>query len=210
MNLRIVYRGIKKIFADIRLEEDIRLFNYRTNNNVQSRKVSLKSIVGENITVLDGSYICENSLVDSYSFIGFNSLISKSVIGRYNSIASNVNIGHGEHPLDKISTNGYFIEDAYNTLTSRECIIESDVWIGVGSIIKRGVKVGVGAVVGANSFVNKDVPPFAIVVGSPARIIRYRFSNDKIAEILNSKWWDYEVKDAADILKRLEITTNGI
>jgi len=172
--------------------------------------VSLNAIKGNHITAMDGVYICNDSVIESYSFIGFNSLISKTTIGRYNSIASNVNIGHGEHPLDAISTNSFLINDYHNILTSKACVIESDVWIGVGSIIRRGVTVGIGAVIGANSFVNKDVPPFAIVAGSPARIIRYRFDQNKINEILKSKWWELELEDAKEVIKKLDINTNEV
>jgi len=102
------------------------------------------------------------------------------------------------------------INDYHNILTSKACVIESDVWIGVGSIIRRGVTVGIGAVIGANSFVNKDVPPFAIVAGSPARIIRYRFDQNKINEILKSKWWELELEDAKEVIKKLDINTNEV
>lgn len=73
-------------------------------------------------------------------------------------------------------------------------IIGNDVWIGVGSIIRRGVTIGNGAVIGANSFVNKDVPPYAFAVGSPARVIKYRFKKEMIEKIEESCWWQYEKK----------------
>jgi virginiamycin A acetyltransferase len=181
-------------------------FNSATSNIIQSHKVVTEAIKGHHITILDGCYVCDKSSIDSYSYIGYNTLISRSDIGRYNSIASNVNIGHGEHPLDKISTNTLFLAPAkiYEILTDQPCIIEHDVWIGVNSTIKRGVTIGTGAVIGANSFVNADVPPFAIVAGSPARILKYRFDEDKIERILLSKWWEHDLEQAKLIIEQLE------
>lgn len=174
------------------------------NNTIESADVSFQALKGHSITILKGAYVSDDCSIGSYSFIGFNSLISKSTIGRFCSIASNVNIGHGEHPLHHISTSGFFLDDSYEILTEKECIIENDVWIGVGSTIRRGVTIGTGAVVGANSFVNKDVPPYAIVVGSPAKIIRYRFEDTKIKKILDSRWWEMELEDARKVVSTLE------
>jgi serine acetyltransferase len=73
-----------------------------------------------------------------------------------------------------------------------DIIIENDVWIGAKSTIMSGVKVGNGAVVGSSSVVTKDVPSFAIVVGNPARVIKYRFTEDQISCLLKIAWWDWE------------------
>ncbi|WP_254060866.1 CatB-related O-acetyltransferase [Mucilaginibacter sp. L196] len=209
MNYKTFFKGIKSIYNDLLIKERLNKFNIISNNNIKSDQVSLTSIIGHDVTAMEGVYICDRSTIDSYTFIGFNALISKCTIGRYNSIASNVNIGHGEHSLYTISTNTNFITNAHDFLTNAPCIIEHDVWIGVGSIIRRGVTIGVGAVIGANSFVNKDVPPYAIVAGSPARIIKYRFSPEKIAMILASQWWNLELDEAKGIIEELELNTNG-
>ena len=84
-------------------------------------------------------------------------------------------------------------------------VIGNDVWIGAGCIIKQGVKIGDGAVIGANSFVNKDVEPFAIVVGSPAIIIKYRFSKDIQDKIVESGYWNVDPKQAQKILDNLNL-----
>jgi len=87
---------------------------------------------------------------------------------------------------------------------SPECtIIGNDVWIGAQAIIKEGVKIGNGAVIGANSFVNKDVEPFSIVVGSPAKHIKYRFSDNVVKEIEESEYWNKEPHEARRILNSL-------
>jgi virginiamycin A acetyltransferase len=167
--------------------------------------VDLAAVVGHDIGIMDGTYVCGHSTVDSYTYIGPNSSISKTTIGRYNSIAGNVNIGHGEHPIDMISTNAVFMTSPYELFTKDDCIIEHDVWIGVGAIIRRGVRLGIGCIVGANSFVNKDVPPYAIVAGSPARIVRFRFDEVKIERILKSKWWEFDKKEAEAIINQIEL-----
>ncbi|RZL69856.1 MAG: CatB-related O-acetyltransferase [Pedobacter sp.] len=175
-----------------------------TANNIESEYISTKSIIGHNITILKNTHISEDSTIDSYTHIGYNTLITKSTIGRYNSIASNVNIGHGEHPINDISTNMLFFEEPYSILTEKQCCIEHDVWIGVNSTIRRGVNIGIGAIIGANSFVNKNVPAYAIVVGSPAKIIRYRFEKTKIEKILESQWWLKDLEEARKIVNRLK------
>jgi virginiamycin A acetyltransferase len=194
---RILLRFIKQ-------KQRLWAFNARSNNRIFSLDVNLTAIVGHDIEVMSGSFISENSTIDSYTYIGSNSTIAKTTIGRYNSIASNVNIGQGEHPIDQISTNAVFMKSPYELFTKDDCIIEHDVWVGVGAIIRRGVRLGTGCIVGANSFVNKDVPPYAIVVGSPARIIKYRFDEEKIKRILGSKWWEADKEEAQAIINELE------
>lgn len=77
-------------------------------------------------------------------------------------------------------------------------IIGNDVWIGNDVVLKGGVKIGDGAVVAANSVVTKDIPPYAIVAGIPAKIIRYRFASDIVEELLKIKWWNYNYVDLPD------------
>ena len=88
-------------------------------------------------------------------------------------------------------------------MTEKSCIIKNDVWIGVDSVIRRGVTIGNGAVVGANSFVNKDVPDFAVVGGSPARILKYRFDEPLRRKILASEYWLYAPDEAKKIIDSL-------
>jgi virginiamycin A acetyltransferase len=154
--------------------------------------------------IMNSTMISSDSVVGDYTYIGYNCFITKAEIGRYCSIANNVSIGLGEHDLSEISTSSYFYDNAYEKLTEKKCIIGHDVWIGVDSIIRRGVKIGHGAVVGANSFVNSDVPDFAIVAGNPAKIIKYRFDQDQILKITKSNWWNHELEAAKSIFKELK------
>lgn len=97
----------------------------------------------------------------------------------------------------------YHTVGGYNDLTQKDCVIKNDVWIGVDAIIRRGVTIGNGAVVGANSFVNKDVPDFAVVGGSPAKILKYRFDESMRKKISASEYWIYEPDKAKEIIASL-------
>jgi acetyltransferase-like isoleucine patch superfamily enzyme len=171
---------------------------------IRSLEVSVKSINGNEIEILKGVSIDSESEVGSYTYIGCNTHITKSMIGRYCSIANNVSIGQGEHLLDNISTSSKFYRNPWEILTKDNCEISSDVWIGVDAVILRGVKIGIGAVVAANAVVTKDVPPFAIVGGVPARLIRYRFSEEQQLLILNSHWWKEDFILAKALISQLE------
>ena len=157
------------------------------------------------ITIMENSIMDNATSIGKYTYIGYYCLITKAKIGRYVSIASNVSIGGGEHDIKRVSTNSIFYESAKKILLEKDCVIGNDVWVGVGSIIRRGVSIGNGAVIGANSFVNSDIPPYAIAVGSPAKIIKYRFTPDQIKIIEDSRWWEKDLDEARKIISRLEL-----
>jgi virginiamycin A acetyltransferase len=171
-----------------------------------SRKV--EAIVSiKNVEVLEGTRISQDSQIGEFTYIGKNCSITKATIGRYCSIADNVTIGAGEHYLDRVSTSSLFYDSPYDELTQRDCIIGNDVWIGVDSIIRRGVKIGNGAVIGANSFVNVNVPDFAIVVGSPSKILKYRFNQHEVSLINNSQWWAFSHDEARAKISELGLNS---
>lgn len=159
---------------------------------------------GRQIEVMHSTRIDSTSRIGDYTYIGSNTNITKSTIGRYCSIANNVSIGQGEHELDRVTTSAIFYATPWETLTTSDCVIESDVWIGVGAVVLRGVKISVGAVIAANAVVTKDVPAFAVVGGVPARLIRYRFSEEKQKLILKSRWWEKEREEAVALIRQLE------
>jgi acetyltransferase-like isoleucine patch superfamily enzyme len=159
-----------------------------------------------NVEIMSSTLLSGKNEIGEYTYIGFNSLITKSSIGRYCSIANNVSIGIGEHKIDRVSTSSLFYKNAYEILTENECIIGNDVWIGSNAVIRRGVQIGDGAIIGANSFVNKDVKPFEIVGGTPAKFIKMRFNDEKIQLIKKSKWWNKDLESARFSIKELELT----
>ena len=158
----------------------------------------------QNVEIREGCNISNDCTIGEYTYIGINTTVTRSSIGRYCSIANNVSIGDGEHSLGRISTSAFFYENPYDELTRKGCSIGNDVWIGTKSIIRRGVVIGNGAVVGANSFVNRDVPAFAVVVGSPAKVVKFRFTEQEIALINDSNWWDMGLDEAKNEIATLE------
>lgn len=128
-----------------------------------------------------------------------------SHIGRYCSVAARVIIGQDRrsHPLDWLSTSHAVLQarldyqpDAHSASDQGmdfPTSIGHDVWIGRDVIVMKGVTIGTGAVIGAQSLVNRDVPPYAIVAGSPARVVRYRFDEPTRQALLASHWWDYQL-----------------
>jgi len=155
------------------------------------------------VEVLPGTLIDRNSRIGSYTYIGRNTTITQSAIGRYCSIGNNVTIGPGEHVLHEISTSALFYENPWSVLTRDDVYVGDDVWIGVNAIVLRGVDIGIGAVIAAGAVVTKSVPPFAIVAGVPARIIGYRFPEDKQKAIMESLWWEADLVEARVKVKQL-------
>lgn len=150
------------------------------------------------------SQVSKDTIIGAHSYVGLHCFVTKARIGRYVSIGNFVSIGNGEHDLKRVSTASMFYDDGYEVLTRGDCVIDADVWIGVDAIIRRGVHLGHGCVIGANSFVNRDIPPFAIAAGSPARIVGNRFPAEIQEQILASGWWLKEPAEAKDIIRRLE------
>lgn len=128
-------------------------------------------------------------------------------IGKYCSIAQEVKVFlGGEHRTEWVTTypfsvlwpEGWGISG--HPKTKGNVAIGNDVWVGAFACILSGVTVGDGAVIGARAVVTKDVPPYAIVVGNPAKVIKYRFNEEIIGKLLNIKWWDWKREEIAKAL----------
>lgn len=129
-------------------------------------------------------------------------------IGRYCSIARNVTIGQNRksHPLEWLSTHSALAalrhgqaERLATPDAVKQTVIGHDVWIGMDVLILEGITIGTGAVIGAQSLVTCDVPPYAIVVGSPAKVLRYRFAPHIIEGLLASQWWNLTPPQLAEL-----------
>ena len=127
------------------------------------------------------------------------------IVGRYCSIGSQVTSLGFQHPMDRFTTSRITYDnnrklpvppfDICEIKQNTGFTIENDVWIGEDVTIKPGVTISNGAIIGARAVVTKDVPPYAVVGGVPARIIKYRFSKEIIEELLELAWWDYSYLD---------------
>lgn len=171
------------------------------------KKLQLNKLKKRGVIMGRGTTLDSMSTIGDNTYIGNNCCITKSQIGRYSSIANNVAIGQGEHDISRTSTSTKIYKKRINIfeeLTKGECIIGNDVWIGANAVIRRGVIIGDGAVIGANSFVNKDVPPYAVAGGCPAKVIKYRFSEEKINYLVNSRWWEKDLESAREFIKDYE------
>ncbi|MES2828415.1 MAG: CatB-related O-acetyltransferase [Bacteroidota bacterium] len=155
----------------------------------------------EGFNVLFQNVVIMNCEVMSHSYIQKNSIVLNAKIGKFCSIASNVTLGTGSHKIDSVSTHPSFFlkntpllktfvnEDLYVPI--KHTSIGHDVWIGDKAVIVDGVKIGNGAIIAAGAIVTKDVEPYSIVGGVPAKHIKYRFDEKTILRIEKSKWWDY-------------------
>lgn len=162
-------------------------------------KCVINSQIHKTVKVNSGATIVDSS-IGRYTYTCYDDEIVNCEIGQFCSISDDVIIGGAEHPIEWGSTSPVFQNVKHSGPKKRfanhrfdgipRSIIGNDVWIGKRVIIKAGVHIGDGAIVGAGAVVTKDVPPYAIVAGVPARIIRYRFDADTIARLLTIKWWD--------------------
>lgn len=152
-------------------------------------KINGKNVTMSNVSIGSGTYFAENSVFFNCS------------IGRYCSIGPNVRIGLGVHPsqiivssspafYSKTEVSPTSFADKNYFESSIHITIGNDVWVGYGATIKDGVTIGDGAIIGANALVVKDVLPYEIVGGVPAKVIRKRFSEDDIIFLLEFKWWE--------------------
>jgi acetyltransferase-like isoleucine patch superfamily enzyme len=162
-------------------------------------KCVINSKIDKTAKINSGATIVD-SVIGRYTYTCYDDEIVNCEIGQFCSLSDDVIIGGAEHPLRWGSTSPVFQNVKHSGPKKRfakheydgilRTFIGNDVWIGKRAIIKAGVKIGDGAVVGAGAVVTKDVPPFAIVVGIPAQVLKYRFDEDTIARLLAVKWWD--------------------
>jgi acetyltransferase-like isoleucine patch superfamily enzyme len=154
----------------------------------------------ENTLIYTPSRIA-NTKIGYGSYVAAYANIQNTTIGRFCSIGPNFFCGYGVHPLNGISTAPMFYSTKKQngfTLSSKDKIVETkpieignDVFIGANVTVLDGVIIGDGAVVGAGAVVVKDVPPYAIAVGVPAKVVKYRFNEMEIENLLEIKWWDW-------------------
>lgn len=168
------------------------------------------SVVAEKARVYP-PYFLHDVRVGEYSYIAKNCAVTNCTIGKFSSIGPNFCCGMGIHPTNGISTspmfyslskvNGSSLVQQPKVKESKHTTIGNDVFIGANVTVLDGVTIGDGAVIGAGSVVSKDIPPYAIAVGCPIRIIKYRITEEKIAAMQRIQWWNWDKKRLQDVEK---------
>lgn len=144
--------------------------------------------------------LLRNCKIAPYVYIGRNCILNNTIIDEYSSIASDVQIGGMEHAYWTHSTSHHLT--SYN-IESNITHISADCWVAAGCIIKQGISLGLGSVLGANSFLNKNTPDFSIWVGSPAKLLKYRFDKELQKKIYQSRYWKLTPKSAKKVLQTI-------
>ena len=169
-----------------------RFLGFRPRSILNS-KIDRKAKVGHGTQFI-------NSSIGKYSYV-FESVVINTEIGSFCSIAPNCIVGGAKHPISWVSTSPVFYkgknclkknfsENEFEEFEKTE--IGNDVWIGNNCLIKGGVKIGDGAIIGMGSVLTKDVPPYEIWAGNPARLIRKRFSDERIENLTAAEWWNWD------------------
>lgn len=211
------FNGIITVNENSILEKSKLIGHVSIGNNV---KVSNSIISGE---VVLGAY---SKIIDGVELhgvieIGKNTtingpntdlrcMLNKITIGNFCSIARNVVFQEYNHNHERLTT--YMVRKNLEGKNFKEdlvskgaIVIEHDVWIGTHCVVLSGVTIGTGAVVAANSVVSSNVPPYAIVAGSPAKIIKYRFSEKTITSLLQSQWWTKSHAEIIDLFNNFKL-----
>ncbi len=176
-----------------------------------------KSVLDKTVWIGSGSHII-NSKINYGTYLGNDTNCINAVIGKYCSIGNHCNIGAAEHPSSYVSTSPVFYDgykkhfwskklklgslewDSY----SKKVVVGNDVWIGENVLIKSGIKIGNGSIIGAGAVVTKDVPPYEVWAGVPAKFIKKRFPDSIANKLTKSEWWDVPPEKIKDLSRNMD------
>ncbi|HEY8928034.1 MAG TPA: CatB-related O-acetyltransferase [Mucilaginibacter sp.] len=196
--ITILFKDLKAYLSDVmRLAKNKRRY---PDCRFYKGSVLLNSELGNFNVLFTGAQVI-NSTLGSHTYVQKRSTIVNASVGKFCSIASDVSIGPGNHKLDGVSTHPAFylrntpLLKKYSAAdifleSSKKTTVGHDVWIGEKAIVLDGLSIGTGAVIAAGAVVAKDVAPYSIVGGVPAKVIRMRFTEAEIELLLKSEWWN--------------------
>ncbi len=171
--------------------------------SIGDQSIVLESRFESNIAINRRNFIQQSNL-GCFTYTGPNTMIRAVEVGKFCSISWNVSLGGKNHHYDRVTNS---TEWAFHNLCGSKpegrfeygaghqpCVIGNDVWIAANVVVLRGVKIGNGAVIGAGAIVTKDVEPYSIVAGVPAKKLKKRFDEDTIVVLQEVAWWDWPVE----------------
>lgn len=179
--LDIIKKDIKIIKLKIKYNKKNKIRTYKIGDNVE---------LGKHTDIGIDADIRSGVSIGDYSYVNKGTVIASGIIGKYCSIGYNCQIGMFEHPVNYISSSKWIYHDTDWKEIHTPPIIGNDVWIASNVTILQGVKVGDGAIIAAGAVVTKDVQPYSIYGGVPAKLIKYRFDEQTIKELLEIEWWN--------------------
>ena len=176
---------------------------------IRFRRIILGT-VGKNNCFRPGVSSTSAAVIGNNNYFSERCMIGNADIGNYCSFGPDVKIAQSLHSINYITTFQAISKANIGfSLNTKRTRIDHDVWLGANVVVVQGVHIGTGAVVGANAVVTKDIPPYAIAVGVPAKVIKFRFDSEIQEKILESRWWEYELQDAIKKAKELECLINN-
>lgn len=199
-----------KVCKNVKIYKDVYLrgCNIEDYVTIGDRSRVTNSKLSEHVIIQRGNLISD-SVLGRYTSTMHNSSIFSSKIGSFCAISWSVSIGGAAHGYENATCHGFISCKDFGMLSNenkgfdlydKPVNIGHDVWIATGACINRGITIGNGAVIGANAVVTKNVPPYTIVVGCPAKPIKKRFSDDIICRLQNCEWWNLPEKSLKDNL----------
>lgn len=203
-----LYYFLQKIFGVVLNSPIIPIGKTTGYSLVKSQKAKFKA---SGKVKIYPPYFFNDVQVGDYTIIQRDCHINNAVIGKFSSIGPGFSCGMGIHPTDGISSNamfystsklnGFSLTKKTKIIENKKVIIGNDVYIGLNVTVLDGASIGDGAMIGAGAVVTKDIPPYAIAVGVPAKVVKCRFNEKQITELLKIEWWNFDIDKLHEVEK---------